>query len=137
MFFFFTREEYTIMQHEAWNSIIPALDVVRKRYPNMTVGMLHTILHIAKNQPAFEKDKTDMKTLAIRLEMPYSTFVRQTDILGGGVGGGGGLGLVEKQLIGSSQKIKMVDFTEKGVGLLNSIWEVLPTERIPSSKNGV
>jgi len=129
MFFFFTRPEYALMRHPAWPGIIAMLDVVRRKHPNMTIGMLHTFLKIAKEQEAYQENKNDMKILSEELNMPYSTFIRQIDATGAGIANKNGLNLIEKRQLGSSRKMKTIDFTQDGVRLIEEMWEeIVDTE---------
>ncbi|WP_158871449.1 MarR family winged helix-turn-helix transcriptional regulator [Antarcticirhabdus aurantiaca] len=101
------------------------IEVVRNVHPSMTIGMLYTLLTAAEYYDIHFMQKKDMSALAEQVGVPYTTLVRQVELLGEGIAKRGGLGLVEKHSAPYNGKAKIVRITDEGLRMMQSIIEAM------------
>lgn len=127
MFFFF-MPDYIIMKDPEWEALVEVLDLVRGRYPKMTVGTLCTFIEIARTQKDLYQHELVMTDIAEKWEIPYPTLARQTDLLGDGLGKRDGLKLIKKVNTPNQNKTKFIDITPEGRELLLTIYGIINKE---------
>jgi len=120
MFFFFFPNHLT-MTDPVLEDFERGLALVRRRYPQMTVGALETLVHIARNQPRILSEQLSLKDVANELDVRYPTLTRHSDVLGAGIAGKGGLQLLEKVPTDGDQKERRVELTQAGVDFLSDV----------------
>lgn len=96
-----------------------ALDFASDAHPTMTLGMLRILLETARLGGRDEVQSLDR--LAARLDLPYPTLARQTDLLGSGHGGRGGLGLVAKVPAPGRPKARRPLLTAEGRAFVDAL----------------
>lgn len=134
MFFFFAHDEVTEPQRElptdvqallsskglAWGQIESLLEALRRLKPDLSVGALQVFLYIARRAGAPRSQLPYVKTVSGDLCMQYSTVARHCDVLAEGVGGSGGLGLIEK-IDDPTSRVKYLALTDAGVAVLAGV----------------
>ena len=113
MFFFFFPN-YLAITDPVLEDFERGLAVVRRRYPQMTVGALETLIHIARSQPRILSEEFSLKDVASEMDVRYPTLTRHSDVLGSGIAGRGVLQLLEKVSTGRDQKERRVELTQNG-----------------------
>lgn len=117
MFFFFFPN-YLFAADPLLEGVQRALAMTRKKHPQMTVGALEALIHIARSQPRIVENHQSLKDIASEMGLPYPTLVRHTDMLGEGIGGKSGLQMLEKVAAEGSRKEKRVELTKAGFDFL-------------------
>lgn len=134
MFFFFENAETPPRQRElpadvqalllskglAWAQIEKLLEALRQAKPDLSVGALQVFLYIARRAGAARSSLPYAKTVSEDLRMQYSTVARHCDVLSEGVGGSGGLGLIEK-IDDPTSRVKYLALTDAGVAMLAGV----------------
>ena len=113
MFFFFIDPTFGSLA-----ALEGGLAHIRAQHPQLTVGTLETLIHIARAQERIVAEGLSVKDIANEMAVPYPTLARHTDILGNGVAGKGGLHFLEKVSGHVDQKQRRVQLTPVGAQFL-------------------
>jgi hypothetical protein len=118
MFFLFF-DDHELLFDEAWLPVERMLAVSRSRFPQLTVGALETLIHVARHQKQISAGTLTLPKISRNLDVPYSTLARHTDLLAGGVGGRGGLELIEKK--GGQGRVHSIELTPAGMYFIGQL----------------
>jgi len=132
--FFFAHDEATKPQRElpadvqallsskglTWGQVETLLEALRREKPDLSVGALQVFLYIARRTGVPRSQLPYVKTVSADLCMHYSTVARHCDVLAEGVGGSGGLGLIEK-IDDPTSRVKHLALADAGVALLAGV----------------
>jgi len=116
------------MNSPEFTKLAKVLDIVRRRYPKMTVGTLCTFIEIARTQSDLVDKELKMKDVSSNLGISYQTLIRQTDLLSNGVAGKDGLNLIEKGAKYDNKSTKQIGLNENGVRLIKEMFEILSAD---------
>jgi DNA-binding MarR family transcriptional regulator len=127
MFFFFTPPPPSSLTNfgQGLAKLERALQLAQDTYPQMTVGMLHTLLHVGRNQQRIWYGRISVAELANELNLPPTSLARQADTLGEGSGNSPGLGLLERAIDETSRKVRILTLTKKGERLLKKLEAII------------
>lgn len=127
MFFFFfgAREPFESPQLE---SFAHALDLVQRRYPEMTIGQLSSLLRVGLAPAQVGEHVSVSDIVAHSPNQGYPTVARQLDQLGDGTHKGPGMGLIDKRPDPADRRNRHVAISRKGKFLLQELNMALAPE---------
>lgn len=109
---------------EAGQLSFDELEILLRRCRNeradMTVGALHTFIHIARSTKPGVENAPTIAQIAEDLELSYPTAARHCDILSAGVRGKSGLHWVRKEPVAGTRQKKLF-LTQIGVQVLEEV----------------
>jgi DNA-binding MarR family transcriptional regulator len=124
MFFFLSGARETLHNPQL-ERFAQALETAQTRYPNLTLGMLSTLLRIGMS-PSRTGEMVSISDLVARYPgQKYPTIARQIDLLGEGNSKVPGLGLIEKQADIDDRRVRYVAVSAKGKLLLHELGLIL------------
>lgn len=100
-----------------------AVEFVRQKHPQMTVGSLATFLAIATRNR--ESLPTTATHLAAHLGLPVTTIFRQCDQLSDGVRGASGMNLLMKKKREKDSRENSLSVSIDGLALITGILELI------------
>lgn len=127
MFFFFlgAREPFESPHLE---SFAHALDLVQRRYPEMTIGQLSSFLRVGLAPDDVGQHVSVSDIVDRSPSQGYPTVARQLDQLGDGTTKGPGMGLIDKRPDPADRRNRHVAISRKGKALLQELDMVLAPE---------
>lgn len=121
MFFFFINPDEVPIFEEGLGKVEEALDLLREIDPGMSIGTAAALIKIGRRLPALAMGQETLKGIGAEMGIPYSSFLRHTDLLAEGAEGTKSLGLIEKGVHPQDRRARQVQLTAEGEALLRKL----------------
>ena len=102
-----------------------ALDLIRQVDPIMPIGAAAALVHIARRLPGLYGGAISLGDVAREMDLNYATFMRNADLLSEGGANVRQLNLLEKGMNPNNKRARQFRLSDKGLGLLQQIDEVI------------
>jgi DNA-binding MarR family transcriptional regulator len=121
MFFFFIDPDEVPIFGPELARLEAALDQLRAVDPGMSIGTATALIKIGRRLPALALGSETLKGIGMEMGIPYSSFLRHTDLLAEGAEGTKSLGLIEKGVHPQDRRARQVRLTADGEALLRRL----------------
>lgn len=121
MFFFWLDPDEVPIFGEGLGKLEEALDMLREIDPGMSIGAAAALIKIGRRMPALALGQETFKGIGVQMQIPYSSFLRHTDLLAEGAPGTKSLGLIEKGVHPEDRRARQVRLTADGEALLRKL----------------
>jgi len=121
MFFFWLDPDEMPIFGPGLGKFEDALDLLRQVDPGMSIGAAAALVKIGRRMPALAFGQETFKGIGMQMQIPYSSFLRHTDLLAEGAPGTKSLGLIEKGVHPEDRRARQVRLTPDGEALLRKL----------------
>lgn len=97
------------------------VEVARAADATMSIGTLAAFVRVARLIPQLAANELTLRDIAEMMDVPYTSFVRQVDLLCEGTAAVRGLNLLEKGVHPEDRRARQVRLTKKGGQLLHRL----------------
>ncbi|WP_193337161.1 hypothetical protein [Devosia beringensis] len=118
MFFFFMNPAEMPVFSAGLRKLERSLDLLRSVDPGMPIGAAAALIRIGRQMPQLATGQETLKSIGAQMEVPYSSFLRHTDLLSEGAPGTKALRLIEKGIHPEDRRARQVRLTPDGLNLL-------------------
>lgn len=125
MFFFWMDPAEMPVFGPGLGKLEASFDLLRAVDPGMPIGAAAALVRIGRRMPALAVGQQTLKSIGMEMQVPYSSFLRHTDLLAEGAPGTKSLGLIEKGIHPEDRRARQVRLTPQGLVLLTKLDELL------------
>jgi len=129
MFFFFLNAgevtSHLRKQFPHRHQVEEFIDIAREVDSAMSIGALAAFVHVTNRMPELILGDMSLRDIADEMQVPYTTFSRQLDVLADGAPSVRGLRLLEKGVIPDNRRQRQVRLTVDGERLLSRLSAVV------------
>ena len=121
MFFFWLDPNEVPTFGTGLDKLEQALDMLREVDPGISIGTAAALIKIGRRLPSLALGSETLKGIGAEMGIPYSSFLRHTDLLAEGAEGTKSLGLIEKGVHPEDRRARQVRLTAEGEALLRKL----------------